>query len=500
MAYLDNGNENEVGKFLDKPANEITKEDLIRYVKENGIQFVHFRHVGGDGRLKTLSFVVTSEAALDRLLSEGERVDGSSLLPYVDPSSSDLYVVPRYKTAFRNPFTPFPTMDILCSYYTGEGERLAAAPENVLRRAHEVLTRETGFTLDTLGELEYYVIFPDSHLYPVKPQKGYHESAPFCRGEKHRIEAMRALVRAGVKVKYSHSEVGNICEGGREMEQHEIELSPVPLEESADQLLVSMWMLRMLGRNEGVTVTLAPKIIPGHAGNGLHIHSRLMQDGRNAMIENGELSDAARRVIAGYLTLAPSLTAFGNTVPTSYLRLVPHQEAPTHVCWGDRNRSALIRVPLGWLNIKEMARDANPQQLSGSPVQGGSQTVEIRSPDGSANIYLLLAGLAVAARHGLQMADALDIAAKQHIGVNIFAEGQEAIRDSLPHLPASCVQSAATLLEQRAIYEKDGVFPAAVIEQTVARLNRYHDEGLIERVSGNYEELSKLIDEYLLVQ
>lgn len=497
MAHLANGNDNEVVGFLDKPATEITKEDLIRYVKENGIQFVQFRHVGGDGRLKTLGFVVTSEAELDRLLSEGERVDGSSLLPYVDPSSSDLYVVPRYRTAFRNPFTPLPTMDILCSYYTGEGERLAVAPENVLHRAHEVLRRETGLTLDALGELEYYIIFNSGHLYPVKSQKGYHESAPFCRGEVLRNRAMQALARAGVKVKYSHSEVGNICDNGREMEQHEIELAPVPLEESADQILVSMWMLRMLACNEGVTVTFAPKIVPGHAGNGLHIHSRLMRDGQSVMTKGGELSETALRAIAGYLTLAPSLTAFGNTVPTSYLRLVPHQEAPTHVCWGDRNRSALVRVPLGWLNVKDMARDANPQQVSDCPVQGGSQTVEIRCPDGSANIYLLLAGLAVAARHGLQMTDALDIAARQHIGVNIFAEGQEDIRESLPHLPASCAESAATLLAHRAIYEKDDVFPAAVIEQTAARLKRYHDEGLIERLSGNYEELSRLISEHL---
>jgi len=498
MARLASDNAHELVQFLDKPQTDFTKEDLIHYVKANEIQFLQFRHVGGDGRLKTLSFVVTDEAELDRLLSEGERVDGSSLLPFVDTSSSDLYVVPRYKTAFRNPFTQFPTLDILCTYYTSTGERLAAAPETVLHNAHAALMRQTGLTLDALGELEYYVIFDDRHHFPVKPQRGYHESSPFCRGDVLRTEAMRALARVGVRLKYSHSEVGNICKDDHEMEQHEIELALSPLEDAADQLLVSMWILRMLGYQQGVTVSFAPKIIPGHAGNGMHVHTRLMRDGESVMTEDGRLSDIAMKAIAGYMTLAPSLTAFGNMVPTSYLRLVPHQEAPTNVCWGDRNRSALVRVPLGWLNVKDMARDANPQQVSEGRVYSGAQTVEIRSPDGSANVYLLFAGLAVAVRHGLEMEDALDVAARNYVGVNIFAEEQKEIRDRLRQLPSSCVESADELLKERALYERDGVFPPVVIDQTAARLKAYNDAGLVERIRDNEQEVARLIEEYLL--
>ena len=62
------------------------------------------------------------------------------------------------------------------------------------------------------------------------------------------------------------------------------------------------------------------------------------------------------------MTLAPSITAFGNKNPTSYFRLVPHQEAPTNVCWGDCNRSALVRVPLGWSSGKDMCSKANPAE------------------------------------------------------------------------------------------------------------------------------------------
>jgi glutamine synthetase len=497
MAQSREQSEHGVARYLDREPADITREDLVRYIREKEVQFVQFRHVGGDGRLKTLSFVVQSKGQLDRLLAEGERVDGSSLLPYVETASSDLYLIPRYKTAFLNPFTPYPSLDILCSYYTGRGEPLAVAPENIVLRAQEVLKEKTGFTLDALGELEYYVVFPERTLYPLNPQRGYHESSPFSRGEYLRNQVMQILARAGVKVKYGHSEVGSICDEGNVMEQHEIELALAPIDEAADHLVVAMWMLRMVGNREGVAVTFAPKILPGHAGSGMHVHTRLMRDGKNAMTSDGKLSDTARRAIAGYLTLAPSLTAFGNTIPTSYMRLVPHQEAPTHICWGDRNRSALIRVPLGWQQIGDMARDANPQESVQRLPEGESQTVEIRCPDGSAQAYLLLAAIAVAARHGLEMEQALEIAKKQYVGVNIFSEDQAALRESLPHLPASCAQSATKLLEQRAMYEAEGVFPAAVIDSTAARLNSYADEGLVERVKGNHEEMSRLIQKYL---
>ena len=122
-------NPNKIVQHLGKPPDEFNKKDLIKFVTENHIQMINFRHVAGDGRLKTLNFVVTSMAHLDRLLSAGERVDGSSLFSYIDSASSDLYLVPRYKTAYVNPFCVAPTMDILCSYYTNEGVPLPSSPE-----------------------------------------------------------------------------------------------------------------------------------------------------------------------------------------------------------------------------------------------------------------------------------------------------------------------------------------------------------------------------------
>jgi len=490
-------NMNNIARFLGKPAKEFTKQDLLRFIEEKEIEMVNFRYVAGDGRLKTLNFTITSKPQLDRLLSMGERVDGSSLLPYIDAASSDLYVIPRYKTAYVNPFSPIPTVDILCSYYTNEGTRLPSSPENILRSAHEVLKNSTGLTFEAMGELEYYVFSEREELYPVINQRGYHESAPFSKWEELRCEAMHAIAQGGGQVKYGHSEVGHIIEESYEMEQHEIEFLPVPVEDAADQLVIAVWMLRMIGYKYGVTISLAPKILAGHAGSGLHVHTRLSKGGRNMMVEGSQLSDMAKKAIAGYLSLAPSLTAFGNTIPTSYLRLVPHQEAPTNICWGDRNRSVLVRVPMGWLNVGNIAKDANPQEEGEYLESMDNQTVEFRCPDGSANIYLLLAGLTVAARHGLEMTNALELAKKLYVDANIFASDQSEVQKRLPQLPTSCWQSAASLLKDREIYQKGGAFPPIVIDKIAEKLKSYNDKDLSEKLHGKKEEIKKLIDEYL---
>ena len=490
-------NPNKLAHYLGKLPEEFTKKDLIKFIGENGIEMVNFRYVAADGRLKTLNFVIHSREHLDGLLSTGERVDGSSLFAYIDPGSSDLYVVPRYKTAFVNPFAQIPTLDILCAYYTRDGEPLPIAPEHILKKAHDTLKSATGLSMEAMGELEYYIFSDRQPLYSTDAQKGYHESAPFSKWEDLRSEAMQAIAQAGGKIKYGHSEVGSISDDGQEIAQEEIEFLPVAPDDAADQVVIAKWALRMIGFRHGVHITFAPKVLVGHAGSGMHVHTKFTKDGQSVMIDGNGLSDLARKAVAGYLTLAPSLTAFGNTVPTSYLRLVPHQEAPTNICWGDRNRSVLVRVPLGWTNVRDMTRDANPQEKEDLLQQGDSQTLEFRCSDGSANMHLLLAGLCVAARYGLEMENALEVAEKLYVNVNIFAEKHKAIQEKLPQLPASCWDSAEQLLKQRGIYEKHGVFSPMIVDGIVKGLKSYDDKDLSERLFGKTDEIRKLVADYL---
>lgn len=485
-------NPNRLVRALGKPAQDFTKKDIIRFIESNDIRMLNFRYVGGDGRLKKLNFVINNKAHLDRVLSMGERVDGSSLFSFVAADSSDLYVVPRYKTAFVNPFAEVPTIDIICSYYDVHGNPLESAPENILRKANRLLTQRTGLEMQALGELEYYLFSEVDRIYPIVEQKGYHESHPFSKWGLVRREAMSVISEMGGIIKYGHAEVGNIISGDLEMVQHEIEFLPVPIEDAADQLVMAKWALREVAYKHGLEVSFAPKIIVGHAGSGMHVHTRFMKDGVNVMADAQGLTETAKKVIAGYLTSAESLTAFGNTVPTSFLRLVPHQEAPTSICWGDRNRSVLVRVPLGWVGVgNRMLRDANPLESADemSAIEN-NQTVELRSPDGSANAHLLLAGMAMAALHGLESSDSLRLAEE------LYVRADASKIPNLRQLPASCHESAACLLRDRARYEDGGVFPAGLIDALAKNLKAYDDLNMSEKMFGNLDSLRNLVNQF----
>lgn len=489
-------NPNKLVAYLGKPAREFTKADIVRYIKENGIRMVNFMYPAGDGRLKTLNFVINDAAYLDTILTCGERVDGSSLFSFIEAGSSDLYVLPRFRTAFLDPFAEIPTLSMLCSFFNKDGELLESSPENTLRKACKAFRDVTGMDFQAMGELEYYVIAPDTGMFPATDQKGYHESAPYAKFNEFRTQCMSYIAQAGGQIKYGHSEVGNFTIEDFIYEQNEIEFLPVNAEEAADQLMVAKWIIRNLANQYGYDVTFAPKITAGKAGSGLHIHMRIMKDGRNMMLENGVLSETARKAIAGMMKLAPSITAFGNTNPTSYFRLVPHQEAPTNICWGDRNRSVLVRVPLGWAAKSDMCRIANPLEEDSAYDTSQKQTVEMRSPDGSADLYQLIAGLAVACRHGFEMENALEIATKTYVNVNIHQkENADKLKD-LEQLPDSCAASADCLERQREIFEKHNVFSPAMIDGIIRKLRSYDDKTLREDIGDDKDKMIKLVYRY----
>ena len=478
---------------IGKDPKDFTKKDIMAFAAGNGIQMLNFYYAGGDGRLKSLNFAVSDAGYLEQVLSRGERVDGSNIFPFIEVGASDLYVVPRFRTAFIDPFAELPTLGLLCAYYTKDGQPLEISPESILRKAAASFTDVTGMAFQAMGELEYYVIGDKEALFPATDQKGYHESAPFTKFEGFRMEALHLLADAGCKVKYGHSEVGNFTLEDKVYEQGEIEFLITDVEDAANQLVVAKWMLRRLAHRYGLDLTFAPKITAGKAGSGLHIHTRIVKDGRNRMVTGGALNDTAKTAIAGYMQCAPSLTAFGNRNPVSYLRLVPHQEAPTTVCWGDRNRSVLVRVPLGWTAGVDMVARENPLEPPSETDGAQKQTVEFRCPDCSADVHLLLAGLAVAARSGFEMPDPLALARKTYVDVNIFhAEHRDRVA-ALDSLPASCWESAEMLARQREIYERHGVFPPRVIDSVIRDLKQFADKDLRAELAAHPDTMTELV-------
>ena len=490
-------NPNDVVAFLGKAPDEIKLADLVFFVKENGIKMVNFMYPGEDNRLKSLNFVINSEEYLESILSYGERVDGSSLFPsFVEAGNSDLYVIPRFSTAFVDPFAEIPTLSMLASFFDKDGNPFKSSPEYTLQKASVEFENTTGMEFHAMGELEYYVISEDTGLFHASDQKGYHESAPYAKFNDFRIECMNLIAKAGGEIKYGHNEVGNFSIDGKIYEQNEIEFLPVKATKAADQLMLAKWIIRTLGAKKGYDVTFAPKITAGKAGSGLHIHFRIMQDGKNMMVADGKLSDIAKKAIAGILKQADAITAMGNKVPTSYLRLVPHQEAPTSICWGDRNRSVLVRVPLGWTGNNDMCGKVNPLDARQNRVLPEKQTVELRSADCSADIYQLLAAMIVAARTGFEMENALELAEKTYVNYNIHSSDNKNLLLNLESLPDSCVASADALNKKRTVFEAKEVFSPAMINGIVKKLNSYNDAELRKKTVDNPKKMMEVVKKY----
>ena len=119
---------NPISAFLDKPKEDFTREDLIKVIKEKQIERITFHYTALDGKLKELKIPIPAKINAEIVLSEGERVDGSSLFKgLIDSGLSDLYIVPVYKSAFFNPFYSG-SLDFVCRYLNGNGEPAPYAP------------------------------------------------------------------------------------------------------------------------------------------------------------------------------------------------------------------------------------------------------------------------------------------------------------------------------------------------------------------------------------
>ncbi|MBQ4008400.1 MAG: glutamine synthetase beta-grasp domain-containing protein, partial [Muribaculaceae bacterium] len=137
-------NANHLVAALQKPASQFTKADIIKYIEDNEIKMVNFMYPAGDGKLKTLNFVINNLEYLETILTCGERVDGSSLFSFIQAGSSDLYVMPRYSTAFLDPFAEIPTLCMLCSFFDKDGNPLESSPEHTLKKACDAFREVTG--------------------------------------------------------------------------------------------------------------------------------------------------------------------------------------------------------------------------------------------------------------------------------------------------------------------------------------------------------------------
>ena len=355
-------------------------EFVLRTIEERDIRFVRLWFTDVLGTLKS---VAIAPAELEGAFAEGIGFDGSAIEGFARVAESDMLAKPDPATFALLPWrSEGPGVArMFCDILTPDGAASYADPRYVLKRT---LTKAAnlGFNFYTHPEVEFY-LFKESPVAGQAPipvdQYGYFDNAPNGVGHDFRRQAITMLEAMGISVEYSHHEGGP--------GQQEIDLRYADALTTADNLMTFRLVMQEVALEQGLFASFMPKPFRDHPGSGMHTHLSLFEGDRNAFFEAGaeyQLSKVARSFIAGLLAHAPEITAVTNQWVNSYKRLAGGAEAPSWICWGHNNRSALIRVPMY------------------KPAKGNSTRIEFRSMDSACNPYLALALLLAAGLKGIE--------------------------------------------------------------------------------------------------
>ncbi len=393
---------------------------VLRTIEERDIRFVRLWFTDVLGMLKS---VAIAPAELEGAFAEGIGFDGSAIQGFARVSESDMLAKPDPSTFQVLPWRGDTAAvgRMFCDIMLPDGSPSYADPRWVLKRTL-AKAADLGFTFYTHPEIEFY-LFKNAHEPGVAPQPvdevGYFDHAPQGIGRDFRRTAISMLESIGISVEFSHHEGGP--------GQQEIDLRYADALSTADNIMTFRLVVKEIALEEGVYASFMPKPMRDQPGSGMHTHVSLFEGDRNAFYAPGaewQLSKTAREFIAGLLRHAPEITAVTNQWVNSYKRLAGGGEAPTSICWGHNNRSALIRIPMY------------------KPHKGNSTRIEFRSLDSAANPYLAFALILAAGMKGIE--EGLELPPGAEDDVWSLSDGERRVLGLQP-LPASLDQAIVAM-------------------------------------------------------
>jgi glutamine synthetase len=349
------------------------RKKVLKEIKERGIEDVLLWFTDVEGHLKSFS-ITTSE--VEGALDDGMGFDGSSVTGFNAIEESDMVAIPDPAT-----FRVLPdnlTGRLICDVVTPDGEPFGGDPRHVLRLALERM-QSMGFDTFNIGPEAEYFLFKDDKGTETLDEGGYFAQTTMDAATTIRRDTIRALEQMGIPVEYHHHEVGP--------SQHEIDIRFTNAADMADYMLTYRLIVKEVAKQHGFHATFMPKPLFGENGSGMHTHQSLFTGGRNSFYDENDkwhLSETGKAFIAGQLRHAREITAVFAQWVNSYKRLVPGYEAPVYVAWSQRNRSALIRIPLY------------------KPGSENATRAELRCPDPACNPYLTFACLLHAGLEGIE--------------------------------------------------------------------------------------------------
>ena len=354
-----------------------TREEILQMVEEEDVEFIRLQFTDMFGAIKNIAVTARElPRALDnRCMINGEQVAGMDM-----EKGSDLYLSPILDTFAILPWRPQQgkVARMICDLYFPDGTPYKNSPryilENVAGKA-----QEEGYTCYIDPECEFFLFHTDDNGNPTTvthEQAGYLDISPLDLGENARRDMVLTLEDMGMEVESSHHEAAPA--------QHEIDFRYGEIRKTADCITTFKMAVRIVAKRHGLHATFMPKPKTEANGSGMHIQFSLIKNGENVFEcadRPGELSEEAYYFIGGLLAHSKEMALITNPLVNSYKRLVPGYDAPTELTWTENNQNSLVRIPV---------------------TRGEGIRVELRSPDASANPYVVLAVCLAAGLDGIK--------------------------------------------------------------------------------------------------
>ena len=410
-----------------------TKEDIIRIVREENIQFIRLQFTDIFGQLKNVAITASQ---IEKAVNNQMMFDGSSVQGFVRIDESDQCLRPDLDSFVIYPWhSRHKTARLICDIYNTDGTPFIGDPRGTLKRVLKK-AEAMGYSDFNVGpECEFFLFQTDEEGKPTtktNDEAGYFDLGPLDHGERTRRSICIALEQMGFEIEASHHE--------NAAGQHEIDFKYADALRAADNIMTFKLAVKLLAQQAGLHATFMPKPIFGVCGSGMHTNMSLFRDGKNVFDDPSDprgLSKEAYSFIAGILAHVKGFAAITNPLVNSYKRLVPGYEAPCYIAWSASNRSALVRIPAA---------------------RGKSARAELRSPDPSCNPYLALAVCLAAGLDGIEKG----MTPPPEITENIYAMDEETRRaHGIDSLPGSLEEAIRALEEDQLILGTLGSHVAA---------------------------------------
>lgn len=329
---------------------QYSKEEIIQYIQEEDIKFIHLAFCNVFGKQKNISIMADE---LEKAFTYGIAIDASAIAGFGDESRSDLLLHPETDTLTILPWRPEHgrIVRMFCSISYPDGTPFPCDTRNLLKKAVKK-AEEAGVQFFFGPEMEFYLFELDPHGQPTKvpyDTAEYMDIAPEDKCENIRREICLTLEQMGIFPESAHHEEGP--------GQNEIDFRYSDPLTSADNTLTFQAIVKTIAQRNGLYADFSPKPLSNYPGNGFHINISAKDKANN---------DLTPQIIASILQHIAEMTIFLNPTPGSYMRFGMHK-APRYITWSKENRSQLIRIPAAIDNHRR---------------------VELRSPDSTTNPYL----------------------------------------------------------------------------------------------------------------